>query len=192
MKNNFLKKALLLHIIIFIGINVYSQESLISNRWNYKLGFSPYPNENKNSSILGNLQGEVNYGLLKFMEVGVYVGVTPFHQASFVGNSYQSFYQKAPMYGINFNFHPLTFLINKSDFRFDVYLAGKAGGYYFFGEDTDAYHGAEWKLFIGGGAAFYLWRHFGIYTEYGYEWKTVYISNNKNITSFRYGISLKF
>jgi hypothetical protein len=193
------KKAIILLTACICSISAFTQDSYFKDRWNFKLGGSTGPLYNRNVNKTPQIRAEANYGILNYLEVGGYLGISNYWKYSDVhldtiSGQYQFSSGNAfvPFYGVNANFHLFPFLIKKDDFRFDLYLAGKAGGYYLFGSKNDWYHGAEWQFFLGGGLAFYPWKHFGIYTEYGYEKNDVYSNNEKNNTAFRFGLTWKY
>jgi hypothetical protein len=186
------KKTNLLIILAFALLlltqDVFSQSSYIKNRWNFQVGY--IPDSRKDVSPKANqFRASANYGILNFLEIGAYLGGSNYLQFSRppqtgIRDAY------APVYGINVNAHLLPFLMKKEDFRFDLYLATKFGGYYYSGKETDYFQGAYWQYFIGGGVAFYPFDHLGLFAEYGHENKALY--NGISHNTLQIGVSLKF
>lgn len=165
----------------------FSQTSYIKNRWNFQAGY--IPDLRKNMSPKANqFRISANYGILEFIEIGAYIGGTNYLQFSKPPQSgIKDAY--APVYGINANAQLFPFLVKRKDFRFDLYLATKFGGYYYTGNETDFFKGASWQYFLGGGVAFYPFDHLGLFAEYGYENKAIY--NGLSHKILQAGISVK-
>jgi hypothetical protein len=126
---------------------------------------------------MGNYRVEANYGVSRQIETGIYTGFSYYQSLS----AYWS-------YGINANYHLLPFIIDSDNFRFDLYFAGKFGGWKSYSTFSSSYrspHKLEYGF--GPGVSFYLWKHLGIFTEYCYG--KYYFKENNN---FRYGMTLKF
>ncbi len=186
------KKTIQLTILAFtlllIQQAVFSQSSYIKNRWNFQVGF--IPDSRKDMIPKANqFRASVNYGILNFAEIGVYLGGSDYLQFSQPpNNDIRDAY--APVYGINANAHLLPFLVKKEDFRFDLYLTTKFGGFYCSGNEIEYFQGAYWQYFIGGGLAFYPTKHIGVFAEYGYENRAIY--NGLSHNAMQIGVALKF
>jgi hypothetical protein len=195
-----LKKAVFFLVFssLFI-LNTYGQNSYIKNRWNIKTGYARYKKGISQEKV-GNYRIEVNYGILNYLEIGAYIGYSKFdyyHKNiadSINSGSYRVEDNNTPFYGASFNFHILPFLINKDDFRFDLYVTGKFGGLYFtkpapyftFNGLTFK-EGQMYEYGIGAGMSYYLGKHLGIFAEYCHG-KYYFGDRNK----LRYGLTLKF
>ena len=144
---------------------ITSSGSGILHRWNIKAGYSfslgqlvkydPYRTKKYNL--------ELNYGILKNIEAGVYGGysrIQMWQQLSSTG--YMGYRTGAFYYGINCNFQLLPYLFKKDDLRFDLYISGKLGGV-----AIKTSHNYE-EHCLGAGATIYLWKHLGIFGEYYY------------------------
>ncbi len=177
-----MKKPILL--IVFSCTFIFSaicQDSYIKNRLNFKIAYSRYNNGwysgNLEPQRMGNYRVEANYGVTRHIETGIYTGF--------------SFYKSMAVYwsyGINANYHLLPFVIDAENFRFDLYLAGKLGGWMSYSNSSLNYrspHKIEYGF--GPGVSFYLWKNLGIFTEYCYG-KYYHLENS----NFRYGLTLKF
>ncbi|HBB91869.1 MAG TPA: hypothetical protein DC042_09160 [Bacteroidales bacterium] len=187
-----MKKLILILFALSIPfLAVYSQDSYIKNRWDIKAGYARYDGlwmtKTKMKPTYANYRIEANYGLLDFLEVGGYLGYSRFTAFVPQVGKIVSENHDAPFFGVDLNFHPLTFLLKKPDFRFDLYLLARYGGIYFFSpEGYDPQRGFEFQYHHGAGLAFYLTKHFGIFSEYSYGIPTV------PSWSMRFGLSLKF
>ncbi len=189
------KTGLLFTVIIMIGIYASGQESYIKHRWNIKAGYACYKTGSyigNKEETTGNYRIEANYGFFKYIETGAYFGGSRFEYYQPVDS--MSFIPKGyfvPFYGVNCNFHLLPFVINKGDFRFDLYIIFKYGSLVLKDKRSgELFNKNEYAL--GSGVCFYLWKHIGFYTEicYGnYIYENTFSNNH---TKFRYGLSLKF
>jgi hypothetical protein len=185
-----IKLLLIISGLVLFLIKISSaQESYIKDRWDIKIGHAqPIVFKSYNSNFQHiffarqpNTVLEVNYGISEYFTIGTYIGHAPMKRVfedinipnSFHVENYQTFFL-----GAKTNFHIFPLFIKHNDFRFDLYLTGKAGGYY--------YLKPTFEYFVGAGFAFYPWKHLGVYTEYGYGNFMV------NSEYFRFGISLKF
>lgn len=188
MKNKLqFKKAVFLWVVssLFV-LNSYAQDSYIKNRWNIKTGYARYTNGVRlNDKVLtnGNYRLEVNYGVSNNIEAGIFGGYSKFDANSLPSISGYS----AAFYGINCNLHLLPFLIKEDDFRFDLYITGKLGGFYLSSPSNHFSHGNNAEYGLGAGISFYLYKHLGVYAEYCFG--KYYF---KDDTKLRYGLTLKF
>ncbi len=185
-----MKKSILTILLSgFFLFTALCQDSYIKNRLNFKLAYSRYNNGwysgmSSESQRMGNYRLEANYGVTRHIETGLYAGFSSYQSMT----NYWS-------YGINANYHLLPFIIDSDNFRFDLYFAGKFGGWtsYFTLNNSfssiDYSHRSPLKLEygFGPGVSFYLWKHLGIFTEYCFG--KYYYKENSNL---RYGLTLKF
>ncbi|MDR0363766.1 MAG: hypothetical protein LBH92_01905 [Bacteroidales bacterium] len=192
----FNKKNLFLFLCaISFSVTLYSQEYSVKNRWNIKASYSLYKTEYK-FSFSGNngidFDGqhmnwriEGNYGLLDWMEVGIYGGFQKYethfdiydgHEnpvSAEIENAY------APTFGVNLNVHILPLFVKKQS-RWELYFTAKYGGCYLtkfggddgtrahnyyndFAEPNTNHYRHEYGLGLGGGV--YFWNLVGIYAE---------------------------
>lgn len=187
--NNFLKrnnyKTKLIIILMICSFSVMGQNYSIQNRWTITMDYSDYKNLGVLTSITEGstpaIQAELNYGLLNYLEIGVYSGYCSINtiDRKYVFHSGNS----TIFYGANVNVHLMPFIIKHENFRFDFYVSGKFGGFYrFTSEDRYPPRGNVWDYGIYVGSAFYLGEHWGVFAEYGVG----------NYSKFRTGLSLKF
>jgi hypothetical protein len=187
------KQITILLALTFSFMTISAQDSYLKNRWNFKAGYASYPgffvSNQGYKPTFGNYRLEANYGMLSFLETGLYLGYsrTTSMPVPVVGQGmiYQN--QNTPFFGISLNFHPLTFLVKNRDFRFDLYLLGRYGGVYY--SSPESYYPSKGFLFQyqhGAGLAFYLWKHIGIFSEYSFGVLA------KPAGNLRVGLSYKF
>jgi hypothetical protein len=173
-------------LFIIISLNLASQQSYIKNRWDLKVGYARPKMRIYDPPVYGmrfyrhaNTNIEGNYGITEFLTIGAYVGYSKLWviDSIDINNIIPRTYH-TPFMGLKTNIHIFPLFIKHNDFRFDLYLTGKAGGYYrqefIFEYNT------------GLGFAFYPWKHIGIYTEYTYG--NLWVNNYY----LRYGLVLKF
>lgn len=176
-------------LLVLVVLQLSAQDSYIKNRWNIKLSYKMMQGKNefgiadKPYYHLG-----VNYGVSKHFECGANLA---FSLSDFSSNRLQ--------YYANCNFQILPFWVDSDDFRFDLYLISKVGGITFFHSaystidinnnyiDVAAHRTHDFYYGVGAGAAFYPFRHVGVFTEYTYE--NFYYTK---AMFFKYGLSVKF
>ncbi len=170
--------------ILFLTLSVslaFSQDSPIKNRWTIKAYHSKYKigqraasrlnRDPSTSDLYRNL--ELNYGISKNIELGLYGGL-------FLGK-----WRNGKLLGIQTNYHILPLFINAKDFRFDIYLCGKLGA--FIPPETYSDKSLLLDLGLGIGGAFYPFKHLGVFYEY-YFGDLPFFYNQ----SFKLGIVYKF
>lgn len=184
------KPTLILIVCLMPFLAGYSQDSYIKNRWNFKFGYAEYNLayfSNTRTRAVTNYRVEANYGILEFLEVGGYLGWSRVSAYLPVVGPPNYVNLDSPFFGVNINFHPLTFLIKKTDFRFDLYLLARYGGVYFSSpEGYYPWRGFQFQYHHGAGLAYYLNKHLGIFGEYSFG--TLAKANG----SLRLGLTLKF
>lgn len=185
-----IKKFIILTIasLILISMMAEAQQSYIKNRWDIKLGLARPHDENFRwdyflgaTFCVGNWAIDANYGINEFITAGAYTGYSAKEYIVYLNEehtytthkTYNTFFT-----GIKFNLHIFPLFIKHNDFRFDLYLTGKAGGYYYFKP--------KFEYNAGAGLAFYPSKHLGIFTEYtfGNVWMNNYY--------WRFGFVVKF
>ena len=112
----------------------------------------------------------VNFGLTKHLEAGVYAGYGSIqNQNEYHGStSHPLEYVATPSYGLNLNYHILPFWIQSPDYRLAIYVTGKAGLRHVTKRIPDTLNGTFSEISFGGGAAFYVFKRFGILGEYSF------------------------
>ena len=197
-------KIIFLCLVIFqCVLSTHAQNSLIKGRWNGKFGINWLPKADEASAIRPAVRFEANYGITKYIEAGLYAGAA-FPQGmiyEFTENGIAGYgtFTVMPTYGINVNFHPLSLLIKKEDFRFDLYIAAKFGGHYCsIAEGNVPSHGNMAEYGVGLGFSFYIFQHLGLFVEYSYGQYDYFdevkfsFRNPVPPTALRYGLTLKF
>lgn len=165
------KSTFILIAYLSLCLVTNAQNSNIKNQWNLKVGYASYPGVYfSNSGVkftIGNYRIEANYGILDFLEVGGHLAYSRYaSQFIVLGQGPLYKHLNVPYFGLNVNFHPLSFLIKKPDFWFDFYLLGRYGGcYYASPDDYVPEKGFYSQIRHGGGLAFYITKHFGLYAE---------------------------
>ncbi|MCF8357633.1 MAG: hypothetical protein K9H26_02670 [Prolixibacteraceae bacterium] len=194
-----MKKSLTICILIISTVliteTVHAQQYSIKERWNIKTNYDFYPNlgvTTLNSVEFSPVFGiEANYGLLNFLEVGLYSGYTRVRGIIFTSVSENRAIgtgHNAPVlfYGATANVHLFPFFFKREKFRIDCYLSGKFGGFYIYAEERGDYRvperGNRFDYGVYGGLAIYIGEHWGIYGEYGYG----------NYCNSRVGLTFKF
>jgi hypothetical protein len=193
------QKTLIFFIICFsLANNATSQNSLIKGRYSFKLGYASYPEEEPNGHRIPNYRIQADYGLLKYLEVGIYAGYSRFSCYNVAGGGDQGHPANTLFYGANLNFNPLSFVIKAEDFRFDLYLTAKYGGHYKFIPENYSLPRYMAEYSVGVGAAFYIWKHIGLFAEYNYGYfdyfDTIYSTTQLSTapSMLRFGLTYKY
>ena len=181
-------KLLITLIFSFVVLQMSAQDSYIKNRWNIKLAYQTNISDNSGSITNPYYHLGANFGIIENMELGV--------NAAYSFSALTNY--KSLKYNVNYNFQILPFFIKADDFRFDFYLTAKGGVTTdFIGEysltmngttETVAAHRLHYFYYaFGAGAAFYPFKHVGVYGELTYE--------EYDMTKawfLKYGLSVKF
>lgn len=187
---------------MMVTASVSAQDSLsyIKGRWNIKAGFSQYEEKKSSfgqfhSDFNPDLRLELNYGFMDHLEAGVFIGCgwESVEEEDPTGTAGTEVF--SPSFGLNANFHILPYFIKKKDFRFDLYVTGKLGGAYYKHKEGDTPEGFRpsglgTSAQLGAGGTFYIFRHMGLYAEYGYEWFDKSLRGNQ--ANLRFGLTFKF
>lgn len=223
MKKIFIFVSLLAMMCLF-SFTLYSQEYSIKGRWNVKASYSLYRmgdkwdvsfDEGAEFDFTGhkmNLRLEGNYGLLDWLEVGVYGGFQKYDAPHFIygenmepialtiENAY------APTFGVNANIHILPLFVKNEKSRWELYFTAKYGGCFFskWGDDgygtplpennpeaevnTNRYR-HEYGIGVGGGV--YFWNLVGIYAEASFGQYSFFPDSFSDPFVLRGGISFK-
>lgn len=159
--------------MILIGLAIQLSAQDVPSKWKIKGSHARSVREGKRFKY-SSFRVEGNYLLHKNFEAGVFVGYNKM--------SRYTFYTRNPSFGVSGNFQILPLLLNPEGLKLDVYLHGEYGGYYLRSKTTYFSSGFMAEYALGGGFAYYPWRHVGLYIEY---------SQGSN-TDLRYGISIRF
>ena len=186
MNKSITKNIILSLLFLIISLNMVSQKSYIKDRWDVKVGYArpimlifDSPFYSMEYYRHGNTNLEGNYGITESLTIGAYIGYSKLWvlDSIDVNNIIPKTYH-TPFMGLKTNVHIFPLFIKHNDFRFDLYLTGKAGAYY--------HQDFIFEYCAGAGFAFYPWKHIGIYTEYTYG--NLWLNN----FYFRYGMVIKF
>lgn len=165
-----------------------------------RLGYSHYPKKNERSAIMPALRAELNYGITKYIETGLYAGMG-IMEALIYKTPYTAYGRTKPIfyYGMNANFHLVPLILKNENFRFDGYIATKFGGHYCsIPKGNFPTGGNMFEYGIGMGVAYYLNRTLGIFAEYSYGYYDYF--DEKAFIGYkpvpphalRYGLTMKF
>lgn len=211
----FYQKILIVFLVMLIlGCFVektFAQERNTTKHLNYKIGYQHYPwmgdrgvnySNDKLKTFTPVAYFEVNYLLMKYLEVGLYTGFSLYRKVdgieqldtiaelnnnelwTFDGIDTYGELKSLFLFGINCNLQLLP-LIFKRDVSFvDIYLSSKLGGTYFVDKTKSIYANKRPFLDYGlyGGMALYPGQHWGLYAEYGIS----------NYAKWKAGVNLRF
>ena len=186
---------------------VESQRFSVKGRWNIKLGYSLYKTTNitikplptidplnANNTFMfkrkSNLRLDLNYGVLKWLEVGGYIGLMNYeyvteeiwlNQPTIWFNSAPNYPDAfAPTFGVNVNIQLLPLFVKNPNCKWDFYISLRYGGCYLFR------HGGKYLVVQD---ALPLWDNKvwdGKDKESGYKWVDI----NYNKYKHEYGAGL--
>jgi hypothetical protein len=187
--------------------NYYS----VKNRWTVKASIAGYktyflehtifsmgggdnfiPTRNRR---MANFKIEANYGINKFIEVGIFTGFQHYEwiedlDADLLEGQNKSF---APLFGINANFHVLPFFVKSKNCYWDLYLSTKYGGCYLPHKEVDIpeyqYSKYRHEYGIGLGVNYYFKNIIGVFVE-GYIGQFFFFNKILLMTFNGYDISV--
>ena len=178
--------AIITFLLCSLSVNAQEEYNYsIKNRWTIKASYSRYktafwgdifvhigdnfiPDKMRGMS---NFKVETNYGINKFIEVGIYTGFQHYewledYSSDIIYERNRSF---APLFGVNANFHILPFLVQSEKCRWDLYLTTKYGGCYLPHTEIDQpdfpYKKYRQEYGLGIGAGYYFKNIIGIFAE---------------------------
>jgi hypothetical protein len=144
----------------------------------------------------GNINIEGNYSIFRFWEIGAYLGYsrrTSMGAPSLSSEEFLFENHNVPYFGLNTNLHLLSPFFKTSYPKIDLYLKARYGGPLFHSV-SDMYYpsnGFNPDFGFGAGAAFYFKNNkLGIFTEYEYEKKEIWINYPKIL--MKYGLTYRF
>ncbi len=166
-------------IIVFLSCTsfLYSQEDYVKDKWKVKFAYfthntgAVYNNASGSKSVYTtNFQAELSYGILNYLETGIYFGYA-------LKNSKMILNDRNLTFGLNANFHFLQFITQGKLLKhLDTYIATNIGSNHHKTDDLHDYttqakvrDGANTfylECGIGGGVAVYPTKKLGIFTEY--------------------------
>jgi hypothetical protein len=177
-------------MVSFFALEGKGQEIDQEKKYNIKLSFVPDSRDVKFSKN-HQIRGEFNYLINKHFDLGLYVAYSRYMQFKDISpTEFEIMDRWAPLYGLNANLHILSFFKEMDNFPVDLYVAGKAGGYYCKANELEFYNGNYWQYFTGGGIAWYPINNMGTYLEYGYE--NTGLNNDVGHDLILFGLTFKF
>ena len=219
----FLCIALIFITLFSFSLNAQTDEYnySVKNRWTLKASISRYKTAfegdvfafvGDNTPVIQNrkmvnFKVETNYGISKFIEIGIYTG---FQHYEWVGKDGVIIYQDsiltlteyemqtgfAPLFGVNINFHILPFLVKSEEGRWDLYLTTKYGGCYLPHKEWDVAYNTDSKYRheygLGIGAGYYFKNIIGLFAESSVGQFSYFPRYAESNFRFRIGIAAKF
>jgi hypothetical protein len=189
----------------------------VKNRWTVKASYSRYKTAYNDVVVshigdkfdswqnhkMSNFKVETNYGINKFIELGVFIGFQHYEWMKLGEIVYQDSTLTAwdaelqpgfaPLFGVNVNFHILPFLVKSKECRWDLYLTTKYGGCYLPHKESpdnpDGKYRQEYGL--GMGAGYYFKNIVGIFAESSVGQFSYFPRNVDSNFRFRIGIAAK-
>ncbi len=201
-----MKKFFYCLVFLFILISrVQAQDSHVKDKLRVNISYNSYPwlgdmsyyysfDKFKTFTPAGII--ESNYLLLRYLEVGAYLGFSMYERVDYeeleaaIENEtdFPIFLEKTLkpvfLYGANVNLQLLPLILKRDILFLDTYLSAKLGGFYFV-DKTKSYLAHKHSRFdygIYAGLALYPAKHWGIYGEYG----------RGNFVDWRAGLSFRF
>lgn len=235
--NHFMKinKSLLSILIVYFTVYSFSAVAQvencnysIKNRWTIKASLSRYKTafdlDNKGYAIVSigdffqdrqnhkmvNFKLETNYGITKFIEVGIFAGFQHYEWLNEIGvieiesdvfiPKFELKKSFAPLFGANINFHVLPFLLKSQKCYWDLYLTAKYGGCYLPYKEwstSDFLYGKYRQEYgLGVGVCYYIKNIIGFFAEGSIGQFAFFpnfngVSGSESNLSFRIGIAAK-
>jgi len=140
-----MKKPLFIFALFLFSFHLAGQTLSVKGRWNIKAGYSLYKLTTVTDRLLEfdwdktsemykrkwNVRVEVNYGVFKWLEAGIYIGLMGYEYMP-PPYGYLPNYPDAvaPTFGVNVNFHILPFFVKNPKCKWDFYVPLKYGGNY--------------------------------------------------------------
>jgi len=177
---------ILLMFMVLQTVSVNSQTNVynysVKNRWTVKASFSTYKTAFHGGLMIfvgdnfdpdkmhkmANFKVEANYGINKFIEIGVFTGFQHYeYWKDYTTDTLSKGF--APLFGVNANFHILPFFVTSKNCRWDLYLTTKYGGCYLPHKEIDQpdflYSKYRHEYGLGLGIGYYIKNIIGIFAE---------------------------
>lgn len=138
-------RHIILTLFLIFALFVEGQTLSVKDRWNVKAGYSLYKLPNATARLIEfdntksnlrykrkwNVRVEANYGVLKWLETGIYIGLMGYEYCP-KPYGFRPNYPDAvaPTFGINANIHILPFFVKNTNCKWDFYIPLKYGGNY--------------------------------------------------------------
>jgi len=143
-----IKRTIFVILSLLVFNSAQSQDFSVKNRWNIKLGYSlhktfiyaqkPFTIRDDDWGEMfkrkSNVRLELNYGVLKWLEVGGYIGFMNYEWVTeeiwWANNDYYPNYPDAfaPTFGVSANIQILPLFVKKSNCKWDFYIPVRYGG----------------------------------------------------------------
>jgi hypothetical protein len=148
-----MKKSFFVIVFLLFAFGIEGQTLSVKGRWNVKAGYSHHKTQNTKSpdddrlyfTIHPQYRLEANYGVLDWLEAGIYIGLMSYNYWSVVvedGESVVLFPEKktySPTFGVNANIHILPFFVKNPNCIWDFYVPVRYGGTYMTKWGDDRY-----------------------------------------------------
>jgi len=164
----------------------FAQETEQTNKLNIQLSHSRIYVSPFISSVFS---ADANYKVYKNLDLGTSIGYSKYKSFPIGMFSGSPNYDDALFIKMNANYHLLPLFFEAGEnLRFDLYVSAKVGGRFLFTKDDwIPVRGFYLDNGLYTGLAFYLSKHFGLYSEYG-------INKMKSDTywNLKYGLTFRF
>lgn len=183
-------------VLLLSGYHGIAQDTYLKDRWTIKISAKPSSMGRKNitEDSAPYVLGFVSYGLFNSVEVGVSLGVNfgrmsrkPTETLNYSTKIFEKQLYNHPNGELFVNFHPLTYLFDDKEPRFDVYLSTRVGGVYL--TDEYFYPGLFEYFQVGGGLGIYFTKIIGVFSEYNYQFDDW---TQLDTAGWRFGLTAKF
>lgn len=186
-------------VIYLSGIFAQEKSDMDTRNRSLKFGYSRISNWTLEDGNFGEFTVEVNCGLKKYLDIGVYAGwslteteMKEDNETSFNNTSVVS-------YGVNSYFYLMPLITGKR-FRLDVSLILKPGGFFVLSKTNYSPKGHYFTFRPGIGVNYRIFRGTSIFAEYLYGlgdgkyraikgWPDNEIGYKNHIGSFRFGVA---
>lgn len=197
---------------VFCGTADTTGGCSVKSRWTVKASLSGYKCWDRDNLVLfgdfermnnkkyTNFRLEANFGLSKYLEIGLFAGFQDYLYLKTITeiDSETSLVREqktiAPTFGIMLNFHLLPIFVKGKYCRWDFYLTTKYGGCYLPHleldklDDLDTHYRHEYG--IGLGLAYYIRNRAGFFAEFMFG-KFSLFPEVQSSSNFRAGITCK-
>lgn len=210
---------LLLPVFCYGSVADTSDALTVKNRYTFKVGISGYKGWDEGETIADfggydpgtwykrhlNIKMEVNYGVSKYWEVGLFVGIQQYayddgwndtlilDNYTLITHNTMSKNTIAPIFGVSVHFHVLPLFIQESKCRWDLYFSAQYGGCVLFRTETNASgeHHYRQEYGTGIGLAYYIKNRAGFFAEFHFGNYSYFPNYVNSYSNFRAGLTFK-